>query len=97
VRTGVTAVLPRGKHSKDPVFAGFFSQNGNGEMTGTEWMQEGGFLEGPVMITNTHSVGVGARRRDRVGSETPAGPGAQRHHSVSLVAARRGRDVSTAA
>jgi D-aminopeptidase len=58
VRTGVTAVLPRGKHSKDPVFAGFFSQNGNGEMTGTEWLQEGGFLEGPVMITNTHSVGV---------------------------------------
>ena len=58
VRTGVTAVLPRGKNSKDPVFAGFFSQNGNGEMTGSEWMQEGGFLEGPVMITNTHSVGV---------------------------------------
>jgi D-aminopeptidase len=58
VRTGVTAVLPRGRHSKDPVFAGFFSQNGNGEMTGTEWLQEGGFLEGPVMITNTHSVGV---------------------------------------
>jgi D-aminopeptidase len=58
VRTGVTAVLPRGKNSKDPVFAGFFSQNGNGEMTGTEWLQEGGFLEGPVMITNTHSVGV---------------------------------------
>lgn len=58
VRTGVTAVLPRGKNNKDPVFAGFFSQNGNGEMTGTEWMLEGGFLEGPVMITNTHSVGV---------------------------------------
>ncbi len=58
VRTGVTAILPRGKHSKDPVFAGFFSQNGNGEMTGSEWVQEGGFLEGPVMITNTHSVGV---------------------------------------
>jgi L-aminopeptidase/D-esterase-like protein len=58
VRTGVTAVLPRGKNSKDPVFAGFFSQNGNGEMTGTEWLLEGGFLEGPVMITNTHSVGV---------------------------------------
>lgn len=58
VRTGVTAVLPRGRHSKDPVFAGFFSQNGNGEMTGSEWLQEGGFLEGPVMITNTHSVGV---------------------------------------
>ena len=58
VRTGVTAVLPRGKNNKDPVFAGFFSQNGNGEMTGTEWLLEGGFLEGPVMITNTHSVGV---------------------------------------
>jgi L-aminopeptidase/D-esterase-like protein len=58
VRTGVTAILPRGKGSKDPVFAGFFSQNGNGEMTGMEWVQEGGFLEGPVMITNTHSVGV---------------------------------------
>ncbi len=58
VRTGVTAILPRGKGSKDPVFAGFFSQNGNGEMTGSEWLQEGGFLEGPVMITNTHSVGV---------------------------------------
>jgi L-aminopeptidase/D-esterase-like protein len=57
-RTGVTAVLPRGKGSKDPVFGGFFSQNGNGEMTGTEWLIEGGFLEGPVMITNTHSVGV---------------------------------------
>ena len=51
-------MLPRGKNSKDPVFAGFFSQNGNGEMTGTEWLQEGGFLEGPVMITNTHSVGA---------------------------------------
>jgi L-aminopeptidase/D-esterase-like protein len=58
VRTGVTAILPRGRRSKDPVFAGFFSQNGNGEMTGSEWVQEGGFLEGPVMITNTHSVGV---------------------------------------
>ena len=58
VRTGVTAVLPRGKNNKDPVFAGFFSQNGNGEMTGTEWLLEGGFLEGPVMITNTHSVGT---------------------------------------
>jgi L-aminopeptidase/D-esterase-like protein len=58
VRTGVTAILPRGKRSKDPVFAGLFSQNGNGEMTGSEWVQEGGFLEGPVMITNTHSVGV---------------------------------------
>ena len=42
----------------DPVFAGWFSQNGNGEMTGTTWVEESGFLEGPVMITNTHSVGV---------------------------------------
>jgi D-aminopeptidase len=58
VRTGVTAVLPRGKSLADPVFAGWFSLNGNGEMTGTTWIEESGFLEGPVMITNTHSVGV---------------------------------------
>ncbi len=57
VRTGVTAILPRGK-SNDPVFAGWFSLNGNGEMTGTTWIEESGFLEGPVMITNTHSVGA---------------------------------------
>jgi D-aminopeptidase len=59
IRTGVTAILPRGKDSmNNPVFAGWFSQNGNGEMTGTTWLEESGFLEGPVMITNTHSVGV---------------------------------------
>jgi len=59
VRTGVTAVLPRGKKVfTDPVFAGWYSLNGNGEMTGTTWIEESGFLEGPVMITNTHSVGV---------------------------------------
>ena len=59
VRTGVTAILPRGEKSfDDPVYAGVFSLNGNGEMTGTAWIEEGGFLEGPVMITNTHSVGV---------------------------------------
>ena len=58
VRTGVTAILPRGKNSKDPVFAGWFTLNGNGEMTGTTWVEESGFLDGPVMITNTHSVGV---------------------------------------
>jgi len=58
VRTGVTAVLPRGRDSSDPVFAGWFTENGNGEMTGTTWVEESGFLEGPVMITNTHSVGV---------------------------------------
>ena len=57
VRTGVTAILPRGK-KYDPVFAGWYSLNGNGEMTGTTWVEESGFLEGPVMITNTHSVGV---------------------------------------
>ncbi len=58
VRTGVTAVLPRGKNSTDPVFAGWFTLNGNGEMTGTTWVEDSGFLDGPVMITNTHSVGV---------------------------------------
>jgi D-aminopeptidase len=59
VRTGVTAVLPRGRDSMArPSFAGWYSQNGNGEMTGTTWIEESGFLEGPVMITNTHSVGV---------------------------------------
>jgi D-aminopeptidase len=58
VRTGVTAVLPRGKNSRDQVFAGWFTLNGNGEMTGTTWVEESGFLDGPVMITNTHSVGV---------------------------------------
>jgi len=57
VRTGVTAILPRGKRY-DPVFAGWYTLNGNGEMTGTTWLEESGFLEGPVMITNTHSVGI---------------------------------------
>lgn len=58
VRTGVTAVLPRGRRSMDAVFAAWFSQNGNGEMTGTTWVEESGQMWGPVMITNTHSVGV---------------------------------------
>ena len=58
VRTGVTAILPRGKLNADPVYAGWFSLNGNGEMTGTTWVEESGFLTGPVAITNTHSVGV---------------------------------------
>jgi L-aminopeptidase/D-esterase-like protein len=59
VRTGVTAIIPRGHDSlNDPVYAGMFSLNGNGEMTGTNWIEESGFLEGPVVITNTHSVGV---------------------------------------
>ena len=59
VRTGVTAILPRGRATLEkPVFAGAFSLNGNGEMTGTHWIEESGFLEGPVMITGTHSVGT---------------------------------------
>ncbi|MDZ7632185.1 MAG: P1 family peptidase [Gemmatimonadaceae bacterium] len=58
VRTGVTVVLPRGRNDADPVFASWFTLNGNGEMTGTTWIQESGYLEGPVAITNTHSVGV---------------------------------------
>jgi D-aminopeptidase len=59
VRTGVTAILPRGPASlNDPVYAGFYSLNGNGEMTGTAWIEESGFLEGPIVITNTYSVGV---------------------------------------
>src|SRR6266705_3600321 len=59
VRTGVTAILPRGRDAmNDPVFAGYFSLNGNGEMTGIAWVEESGFLEGPIVITNTHSVGV---------------------------------------
>jgi L-aminopeptidase/D-esterase-like protein len=58
VRTGVTIVHPRGRANNDPVFAAWFALNGNGEMTGTTWVQESGLLEGPVAITNTHSVGV---------------------------------------
>jgi L-aminopeptidase/D-esterase-like protein len=58
VRTGVTIVHPRGKTSSDPVFAAWFTLNGNGEMTGTTWIRESGFLEGPIGITNTHSVGI---------------------------------------
>jgi L-aminopeptidase/D-esterase-like protein len=58
VRTGVTVIHPRGKANADPVFAAWFTLNGNGEMTGTTWVQESGMLEGPVAITNTHSVGV---------------------------------------
>jgi len=60
VRTGVTAVLPRGKGdaAASQCFGGWFSLNGNGEMTGTAWLEESGLLEGPVMITNTNSVGV---------------------------------------
>ena len=58
VRTGVTAILPRGRDSDDNVMGAWFTLNGNGEMTGTTWLEESGFLGGPIMITNTHSVGV---------------------------------------
>ncbi|MFK8021031.1 MAG: P1 family peptidase [Pseudomonadales bacterium] len=58
IRTGVTAIHPRGKNSTDPVFAGWFTLNASGEMTGTTWLEERGLIEGPISITNTHSVGV---------------------------------------
>ncbi len=59
IRTGVTAIFPRGKDKKfSPVYANWYSLNGNGEMTGTTWVTESGFLETPIMITNTNSVGV---------------------------------------
>jgi len=58
VRTGVTVVLPEGKRAKNQVFAGWFTLNADGEMTGTTWIEESGILEGPVAITNTHSVGT---------------------------------------
>lgn len=58
VRTGVTAIWPRGKEAREPVYAAWFSLNGDGEMTGTTWIEDSGLLEGPVMITNTLNVGV---------------------------------------
>ena len=85
VRTGVTAILPRGHSSlNDPVYAGFFSLNGNGEMTGTAWLEESGFLEGPIAITNTHSVGVA---RDAVIAwQVKQGTGSQTLWSLPVVA-----------
>src|SRR5438093_1523454 len=85
VRTGVTAILPRGRASlNDPVYAGFFSLNGNGEMTGTAWVEESGFLEGPIVITNTHSVGVA---RDAVIAwQVKQGTGSQTLWSLPVVA-----------
>jgi len=58
VRTGVTALLPRARGNWDPVFAATFNQNGNGDMTGINWIKESGFLEGPILLTGTHSVGT---------------------------------------
>ncbi len=85
VRTGVTAILPRGRDSiNDPVYAGFVSFNGNGEVTGAAWIEESGFLDGPIVITNTDSVGLAQRRLVE-----PAGGGrnlrlvAQRHEGLS--------------
>jgi len=77
VRTGVTAVFPRPKGEWNQVFAAWFTLNGNGEMTGTTWLDESGFLEGPVLITNTHSVGVVhdaviAWQLERLGEKFPA-------------------------
>ncbi|MFO1467235.1 MAG: P1 family peptidase [Steroidobacteraceae bacterium] len=90
VRTGVTAILPRGKDTlSKPVFAGWYSQNGNGEMTGTTWVEESGFLEGPVMITNTHSVGV---VRDAVIQWRVAKRSCRRDRLL-VVAAGGGRDL----
>ena len=57
-RTGVTSIHPRGRESTDPVFAGWFTLNASGEMTGTTWLEERGLVDGPISITNTHSVGV---------------------------------------
>jgi L-aminopeptidase/D-esterase-like protein len=77
VRTGVTAVFPRPKGERNQVFAAWSALNGNGEMTGTTWLEESGFLEGPVLITNTHSVGavhaaVIAWQRERMGDKLPS-------------------------
>lgn len=58
IRTGVTAILPRGRNAGDSTFAAWFSLNGNGEMTGTTWIEHSGILESPILITNTHSVGI---------------------------------------
>ena len=58
IRTGVTAILPRPRGDWDPVFAATFNLNGNGDMTGVNWIKESGFLEGPILLTGTHSVGT---------------------------------------
>ena len=87
VRTGVTVIFPRGKQNTDNVYAGWFSLNGNGEMTGTTWLEEAGLLKGPVGITNTHSVGRGARFHHCVGCATEIDQGGR------VVIARGGGDL----
>jgi D-aminopeptidase len=88
VRTGVTVVWPRGKDSSASVFGGWFSLNGNGEMTGTTWLEESGLLDGPVMITNTHSVGVvrDAYIKWRLGWARKAGLNIEDQWSLPVVA-----------
>ena len=78
VRTGVTAVWPRGRDVPDPVYAAWFTLNGDGEMTGTTWVRDSGIMEGPVMITNTLSVGVVHHAVIRWGVAKGAGPGGGR-------------------
>lgn len=78
IRTGVTAILPRGRDTLNvPVFGAMFALNGNGEMTGAAWLQESGQLEGPIVLTNTHSVGVARDSviawRVRAGAPDPSG------------------------
>src|SRR5699024_3666604 len=59
IKTGVTAILPRGRDTTPkPVWAGFHALNGNGEVTGTHWVEHGGYFVGPICLTNTHSVGI---------------------------------------
>ncbi len=86
VRTGVTAILPQGKSYGETVFAGWHTLNGNGEMTGTTWIEEAGGFGGPVMITNTHSVGI---VRDAViewGTKRSTKPGYSGDYSLPVVA-----------
>ena len=79
VRTGVTAIHPRGAENSDPVFSAWYALNGNGEMTGTTWVDESGFLETPILVTNTFSVGVvrdtTVRWMDETGYADPIAPG----------------------
>src|SRR5215204_3549676 len=86
IRTGVTAILPQGKNFKGRVFAAWHTLNGNGEMTGTTWVEESGGLGSPIMITNTHSVGT---VRDAViewGNKKSSGSGYSGDVSLHVVA-----------
>lgn len=86
VRTGVTAIFPKGKKFRDRVFGAWFTLNGNGEMTGTTWLEESGSIGSPILITNTHSVGV---VRDAViewGAKQGTGEGYSGDFSLPVVA-----------